>query len=80
MTNKKETSRDVTEILRGIEQLSAKARALDLQTLSFFAGHGEARNNPPDRSGRTRRPMTRETIAQSRRNGNGLTHYATLER
>ena len=36
MTNKKETSRDVTEILRGIEQLSAKARALDLQTLSFL--------------------------------------------
>ena len=35
MTNKKE-NRDVTEILRGIEQLSAKARALDLRALSFL--------------------------------------------
>ena len=36
MTNKKETSRDIAEILRGIEQLSAKTRSLDLHTLSFL--------------------------------------------
>jgi hypothetical protein len=36
MTNREETSWDVTEILRGLEQLRAKARALDLPTLSFL--------------------------------------------
>jgi hypothetical protein len=36
MASRKETGRDVTEILRGIERLTAKARALGLHTLSFL--------------------------------------------
>jgi hypothetical protein len=56
MTNKEETSRDVTEILRGIEQLRAKARALDLHTLSFLLDMAELETirptDPGERDGR----------------------------
>ena len=56
MTNKKETSRDVTEILRGIEQLSAKARALDLHALSFLLDMAKLETirltDPGERDGR----------------------------
>jgi len=56
MTNKKETSRDVAELLRGIEGLSAKARALDLQTLAFLLDMAKLETirltDPGERDGR----------------------------
>jgi hypothetical protein len=56
MINKKETSGDVTAILRGIEQLRAKARALDLHALSFLLDMAKLETirlvDPEERGGR----------------------------
>jgi hypothetical protein len=56
MSNKKETSRDIAEILRGIEQLSARARVLDLHALSFLLDMAKLETirltDPAERDGR----------------------------